>query len=382
MKRYLHFVHESNFVFNFINQTKEFAANSDHNFCTIHAFKNRTLQQQYEITLYTEKVVHELNSGQYTDLAIHFLTNELVEIILKFSKLNIKIHWFFWGADMYLPLSKFADRLLDEETLIYFNKNGTFASTGVQWKDALKRLKYKWLEPVQNRFSANNKRRQAIQRINYFWHYNIRDYDELKNTYNTKAEFREFFYRETDYAQLSILEENRSQLLKIQVGHSATITNNHFEALNLLKKFATNPISVDLSHVYGNQTLSKHLESIYATAFKTKLNFIRIRMRLEEYNKWLGSIDIALMNHRRTEAAGNIFVLLSMGKKVYMHPQSNLYKWLKEKNVVVYNILELNTVDFKEFSKPLTLHEKTKNHIFITDYFSDAHAKVIFQALD
>ncbi len=49
-------------------------------------------------------------------------------------------------------------------------------------------------------------------------------------------------------------------------------------------------------------------------------------MEYNDYLSFLNSVDIAIFNHNRQQAVGNIILLLSMGKTIYLSEENNAYK--------------------------------------------------------
>ena len=59
-------------------------------------------------------------------------------------------------------------------------------------------------------------------------------------------------------------------------------------------------------------------------------------MPLEDYNKILEGVKIAILNNRRQQAIGNIIALLYMGAKVFLSKKNTYYHFLKRNNIIVY----------------------------------------------
>ncbi|MCY1302501.1 hypothetical protein D9M70_521600 [compost metagenome] len=68
-------------------------------------------------------------------------------------------------------------------------------------------------------------------------------------------------------------------------------------------------------------------------------NFIPLTsfMSAAEYNEYMGGIDIAIFNHRRQQAMGNIIGLISLGKKVYLRSEVTSFDFLRDKGFFIYS---------------------------------------------
>lgn len=88
---------------------------------------------------------------------------------------------------------------------------------------------------------------------------------------------------------------------------------------------------------YGNEEYAQAIISKGISMFGEKFLPLTRFMSFEEYNCYMASIDIAIFNHRRQQAMGNIIGLLSMGKTVYLRPTETPYKFFKELGVTVFS---------------------------------------------
>ena len=62
----------------------------------------------------------------------------------------------------------------------------------------------------------------------------------------------------------------------------------------------------------------------------------------------MNEVDVAIMAHNRGQAGGNIIAFLKKGIKVYMKPQSSIYKYLKSLGVELSSLTELFDCTFDE----------------------------------
>ena len=90
----------------------------------------------------------------------------------------------------------------------------------------------------------------------------------------------------------------------------------------------------------------------------------------QEYQKILNSVDVAIFNHDRQQALGNILILLHLGKKVFVKNDITTWNFLKKKGLTVYNTYDIDKSNFEEF---IFLDESTKekNREMVEKEFSE-----------
>lgn len=126
--------------------------------------------------------------------------------------------------------------------------------------------------------------------------------------------------------------------IKILVGNSNSSNNDHITIFKELKKFE-DCIDFILSPLsYGNDITYK--ENVKNEGFKLFGNkFIPIEdfMPIDNYKEMLSDIDVAVFNHWRQEAMGVTLTLLSLGKIVYVNPNTTSYESLKNRGFRIFD---------------------------------------------
>ena len=114
---------------------------------------------------------------------------------------------------------------------------------------------------------------------------------------------------------------------------------------------------------YGDLNYAKEVIAIGKEIFKD--NFIPITdyMDFSEYISLLGTIDIAIFNHNRQQAMGNITTLLGLGKKVYIRTDITSYSYLSDLGI---NIYDTNNFELSKLSET----NKEQNIKIVKEYFS------------
>lgn len=100
--------------------------------------------------------------------------------------------------------------------------------------------------------------------------------------------------------------------------------------------------------------------------FDDKFNPLLDFMDLQEYLEILNKIDIAIFNHKRQQAVGNITSLLGFGKKVYIRSDITTWEFCKVHELKVFDATE----NFIDLLAPLASNDSAKNIENVKKYFS------------
>mgnify|MGYP001402983756 CR=1 FL=1 len=199
------------------------------------------------------------------------------------------------------------------------------------------------------------------------------DYYLAKKWYKTKAKYHYAFYpNPVDYKYLDKIKNNKKKTdrIVIQVGNSADPTNKHIEILNKLARFKEKDIEIITPLSYGDQQWSKKVteagKKLYGEKYKPLLEFLPP----EEYGKILNSVDIAIFNHDRQQALGNILALLYLGKKVFIKSDITPWDFFKEKGLTVFDTYGLDNLTFDELVY-MDENLKERNREIIAKEFSE-----------
>ena len=234
------------------------------------------------------KLIKEINKAE--KIFIHSLfSSHLVLLLFLQPWLQKKSYWVLWGGDLYY------------------------------YKFRNKNLKFDSYELTRERL---------IKDFGHIVALIPGDYDLAKKWYKTRAQYHYAFYpNPVDYKYLDKIKNNKKETDRIvfQVGNSADPRNKHIEILNKLSRFKEKNIEIITPLSYGDQEWAKKVyevgKKLYGAKYKPLLEFLPP----EEYGKILNSVDIAIFNHDRQQALGNILALLYLGKKVFI--KSDITPW-------------------------------------------------------
>lgn len=289
---------------------------------------------------------------------IHWLTPDLYKSILEIPA-QIKVGIFFWGGEITEnPQTIFAKENYDYFSLKFYKKYKhpilNYFKFSYNPVAILRHLKRKVL--FERKVLAQNKlKEKALNRLNYIFHWNPFDYHWIKKRYpNFNAELKYFFYGVGLDDNLSQIEQKESNQIVFWLGNSATISNNHLDAFKILSKFKNEDIIIYCPLSYGESVVSLYVKSVINEGkeiFGEKFIPITDFLPRIEYYKLFAKVDIVLMFHNRTQAAGNIFAFLKMEKKVFMKKQNTVFKLLRKNGFCVYDEKKLETMSFQNLHK-------------------------------
>lgn len=252
---------------------------------------------------------------------VHFLS-DLHLFPLLFTRKNVKKYWIYWGADLYSFINY---QLYDSETLKYLNINS-------KNKRTLKNVVFSLL------------RKKVIAKLDYVA-INESEYPILIKNFRTKAVPINLAYSSEEKKFNEYKKDSCNEELTILLGNSGDPTNNHITILEKLARIGK-PFKVIVPLSYGSN--KNYIEKVVETGKELLADkFIPILdfMSPEKYIELLSSVDVAIMNHYRQQAVGNIRILINLRKTVYLRPENPLFLFYKKKGLFLKNIEEMNEDD-------------------------------------
>lgn len=288
-------------------------------------------------------------------LVIHGMTNVgLVATML--ARRNTRIIWIGWGYDYYNRIEKKCYTLVGSmtEQLRSIKKVVPKLTLFRRLKEYCNSLLYMY----------------AIQRINYFSPVIPEDFDLFKQYFpKNKMVYMPWNYGITGSKSHVIPNTDLSLGPNILVGNSASYTNNHLEAFEILQHIDLGDRKIIVPLSYGDPNYRDYIvevgKKLFGDAFIPLLDF----MPIADYHEILQSCSIAIMNHYRQQAVGNISALIQSGVKVYLSERNPFLKTCKRIGVKVFLIEDLEK-DYSSFYQPLTKLEKESNYLHYEKEFN------------
>lgn len=157
--------------------------------------------------------------------------------------------------------------------------------------------------------------------------------------------------RKKSNAAKSVLQDKKSFPLRILLGNSATPTNRHEEAIDLLSRFIEEDICIIAPLSYGDtgyrDKIIKYGKEKLGAKFKPMTRFLD----RDEYDCFLQTISIGIFNNNRQQGLGNINSLLLYGAKVFLSDDNPIWMDYKRLGCAVASMSEIEDSDFEHFIK-------------------------------
>lgn len=311
-------------------------------------------------------------------LYIHWFEKYITKVIKNIPQ-KVPVYLFFWGGDFLSQTDELNNFNFDELSKKYLDRNKKklllyFPRNPIGYLRNIKRYLVQQRERRTNEELEKNARIEFLARLTYFCHWNILDMKLVTESYGGKPFFQNFIYDVSlDKIERPIAVRNRNDgPLNILLGNSDTPSNNHLDAFKSLKKYRAEDLKLFCPLNYGHEDYREYVRKKGLKFFKEKWFPLTEFMPIDSYLGMLNSIDVVVMYHNRSQAAGNIFALIKMGKKVYLKKQSTIYSLMVENGIKVFDAVTIKDLSFKEFSKPLSLSEVEENYSEISRMFSRA----------
>lgn len=243
-----------------------------------------------------------------------FLPDNFFLLLFLQSWLLKKSHWVIWGGELYA----FREKCTGSKSQIH------------QW--------------VRKKVFSNIAEISGVIKGDY---YLARQFCGVKGKYMdviypnpTKREFLDSI--------ISIGKEK--SVINIQLGNSATPTNRHMVAIDILARFRSENINIFCPLSYGDKEYANKVAKYGHDTFGDKFIAMFDFLPPHEYAEFLSNIDIAVFNHDRQQGLNNILALLYLGKKVFISDEITSWEELRVKyQFTIYSINSIKNSIFKDF---------------------------------
>lgn len=302
---------------------------------------------------------------------IHWLDRRVYDIVLSLP-VDMNVGIFSWMGDLIAtPSCLFEKEILKPVSYSFFKKYKRYQFQ----KDRSHGVIYNLLLFARHLFRILNaprewrKKKRVMQRIKLFFHWNEFDYQWVKKSYpGFNAQLVYFVYDVglDNTSAITPSNKNEEDPLTIWLGNSATVSNNHFEALEELRHLKDDRIEIICPLSYGelpDSIYTRRLISQGKQIFGDKFIPLLTYLERDQYYALFQKVDIVLMNHIRSQAAGNVFAFLKLGKIIFMDERSTLFQFLHAKNYTqVYAMSEIRKYSFSDL-KALSIEKHFHKHM-------------------
>ncbi len=277
---------------------------------------------------------------------------------------KIKLLWCFWGGEIYDNPNALGLQMIGIKTKQRFVKTSFIEELKKRVKPLYYFLRKRTLIPDDSIL-------KAAKKVEYIGIVHKEEIQFLKehNFIDSSAEHVQMTYYPLEFIfrgieNISISGNN------ILLGNSASLTNNHLEALEILGQFNIEERKIVMPLSYGDKKYAKEINQIGVKLFPKNFEPINSFMPLEVYNHRLSQCNIVIMNHYRQQAVGNIVAMLWMGAKVFLNETNTFYLFLVRIGVHVFSIKNDLRPENKTIFDRLTDDEISQNRKILTKHLS------------
>lgn len=329
----LHVCNTDKFIPGFISFVEEHIGLDDHLFFLIGDHDQYPVRQTRSVEKVSQGALSHLLG--YARLAfymhraeriiLHGLSKKKIEQLLFCMPWVLKkCYWLIWGSDLYL------------------------------YKTARHKKGWKKREFF---------RRPVIRKMGHLVTYVEGDVALARQWYGAKGVYHECLIYPSNLYKEHGLKGTAEDTINIQVGNSSDPANNHADAFHKVAPYREQAIHLYVPLSYGNEKNAASVAEEGEAIFGEKITALRSFMPPSDYYRWLESIDIAVFNHDRQQAMGNIITLLGMGKTVYLR-EGVAHKAL-------FDRLGIACFDVDDFSlERLSAEERAQNAGRVKAFFS------------
>lgn len=180
------------------------------------------------------------------------------------------------------------------------------------------------------------------------------DYWELKKYCKLKGKFFCARYNgNTTFEaidKIANINKVAPEVINIQVGNSATETNNHINILRNLSKFKEEDIKVYVPLSYGDMDYAEKVIRCGEKVLGDKFIPIQQFMPFVEYCRFMCNMDVGIFDMKRQQAMGNIIALMYIGRKVFFNRESLLWDFFSnDLGCIVSDTTQISKINIKEF---------------------------------
>lgn len=238
-------------------------------------------------------------------IVVHSLASPaLIFYLVLFKKIQKKVTWVIWGKDL------------------YFYKLST--------KKTVFHEIYEWF------------RKKCFKNIGKIVTILEGDYSRLQQWYDVTGKHivcNDLYHYAVD-TQIGEIVANELSDKIILLGNSGSVTNRHIEAIDKIKS-CTNISKIYCPLSYGGnkkyyQKVIAYGKEVFGDKFVPLVDF----MQRDAYEDMLNSVDIGIFNYNRQEGLGNIWMLMFLGKTIYLNKDTSTGEFFDE--------FDIRYIDFSE----------------------------------
>jgi dTDP-N-acetylfucosamine:lipid II N-acetylfucosaminyltransferase len=262
-----------------------------------------------------------------------------------------ELNWMVWGSDLYnLPAVRM--ELYESLTLRRYIKRKFSAS------DFLYRAKVAILHEAF--------RSGAYMKVSHILTWMKSEYDFASNHLTDLKAGHRFFFYENDMPYQALDEVMREPPPRNDkplyiLGNSSTAELNHMDAVAWMNEAGVKA-DLALPISYGDARYSHFLKNNLLFYRGGELRFVDQYMNFNEYLQFLYKVDGLIMNNIRPQGYGNIFMMMYLGKKVFLNEKNLSIPELTRAGLIWRAVTKMNVSDDLNWKENRTAVTKLLSH--------------------
>jgi dTDP-N-acetylfucosamine:lipid II N-acetylfucosaminyltransferase len=339
MPRILHVATDEKFI-NAANFIFETAFKDSNQFVIVQPQANPAIKyieqrNNVEVVVQGSSTIHDLlnKSTSFQLIVFHGFDAFKAQLFLRATDKH-KYLWLLWGAEVY------NETILNSSFLGSKTQVLNDGLSALSWKQKLIETCKYFYRTIVYRSIADIKNvsiKEAIYNMPGMGILYKEEYDFFRQSgvFKPATSFIPFTYYPIEFIfkdeSLSISGDN------ILLGNSASPTNNHLEAIDMLAKLNIKHRQVCIPLSYGSAAYANSVIEYAKKVIPDNHKPITGFLPLQEYNLLLANCGIVIMNHYRQQAVGNVLAALFLGAKVFLN-NTTLYHFLKRIGCIIFLI--------------------------------------------
>ncbi|MEY8324148.1 TDP-N-acetylfucosamine:lipid II N-acetylfucosaminyltransferase [Lachnospiraceae bacterium 54-11] len=173
-----------------------------------------------------------------------------------------------------------------------------------------------------------------------------------------------------EYPDRVIKKDERENILKIQVGNSATKSIEHLKVIDLISRFKDENIEVYVPLAYGDGEYADIVEDYGKKKLGDKFIAVREFVPEEQFIQFVSTMDIAIFPIQQQQAMGNININIYFGNCVYLSENTVMAEFYEnEIGCKIKWVEDIERMDFESF-KNWEEEDGKNNSSKITNFYN------------
>ena len=241
---------------------------------------------------------------------------------------------------------------------------------------------YKWFVFKRKMRKQYQRKLETIRRIDYIImpEHSQKSFDFVKNIYpSLRAKrvcgtFNQNVDKAVNYDLKPIPTE--CEPLRILLGNSSDPTGNHLDAIKFLAKRLEKNSHVFCLLSYGDKVSRdwtiEYGKKVLGDRFHPVLDY----MQRNEFVSFMQSMDVVVMYHNRSQAAGNVMTAITLGKPVFMKQNSTLFSNLQDIGVSsVHAVQQIGDYNLRDTIKKAQIGREENVDLIKSEYSDETRLK-------